>query len=86
MNEEPDIYNIGHTEAHLIDRELNEEVVMLPGPPPSYYCMAHWGGDIDINTLELDTSEPIIKISYKLYSKKCLMDGMLWIAEYRQCF
>lgn len=84
---EPDIY--GTTEAHLIDRELNKEIIMIHGPPPPYYYIAHWGGDVNLSwddNIELDTSEPIIKIQYKLCSKKCFMDGMVWVAEYKQCF
>lgn len=82
---EPDIY--GTTEAHLIDRELNKEIIMIQGPPPPYYYIAHWGGDIlNVNNLELDTSEPIIEVQYKLYSKTCFMDRMMWVAEYKQCF
>ena len=86
MDKEPDVY--GTTEAHLIDRELNEEIIMLSGPPPPYYYIAHWGGQINLpmDTVELDTSVPVTRIQYRLCSKKCFMDGTMWVAEYKQVF
>ena len=77
-----------NTEVHLIDRELNEEVFMLPQPPPPYVsvpCMPNftvaWDGIHTEPELPMITS-----IEYKLSEKRFSIDKGMWVAVYKQQF
>jgi len=73
-----------YTEAHLIDRELNERVIIWPHPPPPYHrVFCHE----DFYAFDPDSSPLVVNtITYGLRKKWFSLDRGMWIAHYHQEF